>query len=117
MTAPAEDPATGDTAKSYLTSLTKAPISEQPEQEEWSATVERLSIPGRIAEITEETWFYFLEVLPPKLHFGNAYAFAEGVEPLRIFWRRNGKHYGRQLTQGETDRVCELTGLPKNYGY
>jgi cytochrome c553 len=24
--------------------------------------------------------------------------------------------FGRQLTQEETNRLCELTGLPKNYG-
>ncbi len=106
-----------ESAKHFLISLTRdAPISKQPEEEEWHATVERLSSAGRIAEITEETWFHFLEVLPPKLHCGRAFAFAEGQEPLRLFWHRRGKYYGRQLTQEETNRVCDLTGLPRHYG-
>jgi hypothetical protein len=87
-----------------------------PENEEWAAAVERLSVPGRIAEISEEIYFEFLEVLPPKLIWGPFFTFAEGQEPLRIFLRHQERHLVRQLTQEESDKLCELTGPPKDYG-
>ena len=91
-------------------------VKAQAEHEEWEQTIERTHVTGRVHEITEETWFYFLEVLPPKLLRGRWFAFAEGQEPLTIFWRRNGIHYCRRLTEEETDRVCAASGLPRNYG-
>ena len=107
----------GETLNDVLVSLTQGvPVSEQPEGEEWSAAVERMSVADRIAQITEETWYWFLEVLPPKLLRGNFFAFSEGQEPLKIFWRRRGQHFCRQLTWEETWRVCEASGLPRDYG-
>ena len=111
-----EQPA-GETLQCLLAPLTaEADATPQPENEPWPKTIERISNAARIAEITEETWWYFLEVLPPKLHAGNWFAFAEGQEPLRIFWRKRGKHYCRQLTEEQSMQVCELTDLPKDYG-
>lgn len=78
--------------------------------------VNRLSVAGRIAEISAEVWEYFLDVLPPKLIGRGYFCFAEGQEPLRVFWRQQGKYYGRQLSQAETDRLCDLAGLPRDYG-
>ena len=75
-----------------------------------------MSVADRIAQITEETWYWFLEVLPPKLHGGSWFAFAEGQEPLKIFCRQRGQHFCRQLTWEETWRVCEASGLPRDYG-
>jgi hypothetical protein len=116
---PAPDaPATGETLHDLLGSLTTGvPIIEQIENEEWPNVIARLQVEGRIAEVTEEVWYYFLEVLPPKLLRGNWFAFAEGQDPLKLFWRKQGRHYGRQLTWEETHRLCDATGLPKDYGY
>ena len=111
-------PATGETLEDLLRSLTTGvPVANQVENEEWPDVIVRLQVEGRIAEVSEEVWFYFLEVLPPKLLRGNWFAFAEGQEPLKLFWRRQGCHYGRQLTWAETHRLCDATGLPKDYGY
>jgi hypothetical protein len=88
-----------------------------PDDETWPELLERITVPGRINEITEETYWYFLEVLPPKLFNGNQYCFAEGDEPLRLFWRQQGRCFCRQLTRDETHRVCDLSGLPREYGY
>ncbi len=113
---PSEQP-TGETLQRFLAPLTaEVNATAQPDNEPWSGTIERISNADRIAEITEETWWYFLEVLPPKLLEGNWFAFAEGQEALRIFFQRRGKHYCRQLTEEQSMRVCELTGLPKEYG-
>ena len=88
-----------------------------PDDEVWPDLMERISVPGRINEIAEETYWYFLEVLPPKLFNGNQFSFAEGDEPLRLFWRQQGRCFCRQLTREETERVCDLSGLPRDYGY
>ena len=88
-----------------------------PDGEGWTELIERISVPGRINEITEETYCYFLEVLPPKLFNGNRFCFAEGDEPLRLFWHRKGRYFCRQLTLDETRRICDFSGLPRDYGY
>ena len=113
-----DEPATGKTLEALLRSLTTGvPTAEYVENEEWPNVIARLQVEGRIAEISEEVWYYFLEVLPPKLLRGSWFAFAEGQEPLKLFWRKQGRRYGRQLTWDETHRLCDATGLPKDYGY
>lgn len=102
--------------KEYVYSLFDGDVVPLPENEEWAAAVARLSVTGRVAEISEEIYFEFLEVLPPKLLRGSFFAFAEGQEPLRVFLRRHERYLGRLLTQEETDKLCELSGLPKDYG-
>jgi hypothetical protein len=110
-----EQPTAG-TWQQFTLSLFQGEAVPQPENEEWAAAVVRLSMPGRMNEISEEVYYEFLEVLPPKLMRGSFFAFAEGQEPLRIFLRYQERYLGRLLTQKETDRLCELTGLPKDYG-
>lgn len=68
--------------------------------------------PGCITEIEEETYFQYLEVLPPQLMLGSVFCFAEGAEPHLLFWSANGLYYARQLTWDETRRLCEAAGLP-----
>lgn len=105
------------TLHDYLHALTSdAPAESQPEGEAWPELIARISVAGRIAQISDEVWNYFLDVLPPKLMGRGYFCFAEGQEPLRIFWRRGGDCFARQLTQAETERVCELSGLPRDYG-
>lgn len=96
--------------------LTIGDAVPRPEPEEWGDTIERIHVTGRINEVTEETYWYFLEVLPPKMMRSNFFAFAEGQEPLTLFWESNGKHFCRRLTEEETTRFCEASGLSKNYG-
>jgi hypothetical protein len=80
------------------------------------ARIERIRVTGRIHEITEEFSLYFLDVLPPKIHGGWWFAFADGQEPLTIFWQSAGKRYCRRLTDDETARLCNASGLPPDYG-
>src|SRR3989304_1552194 len=110
--------ATGKNLSDLLTSLTSGvPISEQPDGEQWPDVIVRLHVEGRIAELSEEGGYYFSEVLPPKLLRGNWFPFAEGQEPLKLFWRGQGRYYGRQLTWEETHRLCDATGLSRDYGF
>lgn len=97
---------------SFLSSLRTAEHVPRPDGEEWKALIDRISLPGTIADIDEEAFFYFLEVLPPKYQTGSLFAFAEGAEPFRLFWRSEQRHYCRQLTWDETQTFCRLARIP-----
>ena len=81
-------------------------VVPQPEHEEWSDMIARITVPGRVAEVTEKTYDYFLEVLPPRLMRSSMFVFAEGEDPLTIFWQKEGKYYCRRLTDAEHDQAC-----------
>jgi hypothetical protein len=84
-----------------------------PPSEEWRAHVERISTPGRIAEVTEEDYFYWLEVLPLKCQRGSLFCFAEGADHFRVFWQDGEERFFcRQLTEEETARFCEVGQIP-----
>jgi hypothetical protein len=53
----------------------------------------------------------------PKLLRGSWFAIAEGIGPLKLFWHKGGNYYARNLTWEQTSRVCDATGLPREYGY
>ena len=78
-------------------------------QEAWDACIVGLDS-GRVVEVNEEVFDYFLEVLPPKsmgklvevpgwATVRTSYGFAEGWEPIKYFWtikdkdRRAGERY------------------------
>ena len=74
--------------------------------------IARISTPGKIAEIDRQTFMYFLEVLPPKFQNDGLFAFAEGAEELRLFWRDDDNRYWvRHLTWTETQTFCRLAGI------
>lgn len=97
--------------KYFLSCLAVAEHVSRPVDEDWTAMIERIGIPGKIADIDEETFFYFLEVLPPKFQSSNQFAFAEGAEPFRLFWRNGREHFCRQLTWDETKQFCALVRI------
>ena len=78
-------------------------------------STERISVPGRAAEIDADTYWWYLEILPPHLIDGDAFCFAEGIEPLRVFWRRGGRYFCRQLDWEETVTLCDLAGITRDY--
>ena len=91
-------------------------VTPLPEDEEWKRMIERTHETGKIHQIKEETYWYFLEVLPPKWMDRRYFAFAEGQEELSIFWQKQQEAFCRRLTQDETDQFCETSGLSKSYG-
>ena len=74
--------------------------------------IERVKPLGRVSVIDDETFDWFLDCLPPKAMFKGGFVFAEGAEPLRLFWKRKGRCFTRQLTWNETDEFCRLAGIP-----
>jgi hypothetical protein len=97
--------------KQFLSCLSNAEHVPRPDNEEWAAMIPRISTPGKIADIDEETYWYFLEVLPPKFMGGSCFPFAEGAEPLRFFWHSSEQYFCRQLTWDETKQFCSLAHI------
>ena len=95
----------------FLAALRSAPIIPRPHDEDWPAMITRTAQAEVACQIDEETYDYFLEVLPPK-YMGHGFAFAEGAEPLRWFWRaKTDQFYCRQLTWDETKEFCRLAHI------
>ena len=91
-------------------------VTSLPDDEAWGQMIERIHQTGRVHQIKEETYWYFLEVLPPKWLDRQYFAFAEGQEELSVFWQKQQRSFCRRLTPDETDRFCETSGLSKCYG-
>lgn len=103
-------PASPAAARSALASLRASPVLPRPDGEQWAGMIGRISTPGHAAEIDEETYDYFLDVLPPRW-MGEGFMFAEGAEPLRYFWRAGRQFFCRQLTWDETAAFCAAAGI------
>jgi hypothetical protein len=104
-------PTSAAAVRRTLADLRTSPVLPRPDGEPWAALIARISAPGRAAEVTEETYGYFLDVLPPRW-LGEGFMFAEGAEALRYFWKANGRYYCRQLTWDETGAFCAVAGVP-----
>ena len=104
----------------FLLRLTTGAAEPIPEGEGWADLIGRINVEGRIHRIEEETYWYFLEVLPPRWMNGSAFAFAEGQDPLSLFWQRGRddatEYFTRRLTDDEIARFCRYVGLPRQYG-
>jgi hypothetical protein len=67
----------------------------------WSRFIEAMHS-GEEVEIDEEMYYYWLEALPPvfmyKVIDGKKYefGFAEGAEPVTVFWRKDGRFFCRR---------------------
>src|SRR5438552_10877859 len=103
--------------RELLVQLQQAETVPRPDNEEWKSMIGRISVPGTIAEIDEGAFWYFLEVLPPKFQRGSVFAFAEGAEPLRLFWQKSDHYFCRQLTWDETKAFCRLSGTSFPYWF
>ena len=96
----------------FIALLRQAETVPRPDGEDWASLIARIHVTGTIAMIDEETYSYFLEVLPPKYQNGGFFAFAEGAESLKLFWSRDGKFFVRPLTWDETQEFCRLARIP-----
>ena len=100
------------TLRAFLLQLRTAPVVPKPPDESWGQMIDRTRATGQVAAVDEETYWWFLECLPPKYQGQGCFAFAEGAEPLTIFWRKSGEHFCRCLTWDETQTFCRLAGIP-----
>ena len=114
-------PAQSETLTGLLTKLSAGNADQMPDVETWEQIIRRIHVTGRIHRITEEVFDYFLEVLPPRWMRGPYFAFAEGADPLQLFWFRERQeseateHFTRKLTDDEIDQFCKLSRIPRDY--
>ena len=66
--------------KPYLEELAAGEAVPRLENETWEAMMARISGYRGLSEIDEEAYFWFLEVLPPRIMTGSFFCFAEGME-------------------------------------
>lgn len=97
---------------SFLADLKVGQVNRLPELETWLEMIQRIHVPGRINQIKEEAYDYFLGVLPPRWQGDCHFAFAEGAETVCIFWFAgppdDRNFYCRQLTTEEHKEFCRL---------
>lgn len=74
-----------------------------PEGESWSSMLSRIDNGSDWQPVTEDTYWHFLEVLPPVWMGRGMFAFREGHEPLRLFLCAYGRHYARLLSWEDTN--------------
>lgn len=91
--------------------LKQGPVEPLPPGEEWGQMIARTSAAGRVAEIDEETYGYFLDVLPPRWMGPGGFAFGEGADLLRLLWRFGGRYFCRQLSDEENLLFCRLARI------
>jgi hypothetical protein len=66
---------------------------------------------GQVCEIDETTYWFFLELLPPRWMNGNWFAYGEGTGPFRLFWQVQNCYFVRELSSDETRTFCRLSGI------
>jgi hypothetical protein len=88
--------------QALLNRLQEGEVSHLPENETWEEMMRRIAPEGVIAEVTRETYWWFLEVVPPAFMNGSCFCFAEGASPFRLFWEGADRYFTRQLSSDET---------------
>jgi hypothetical protein len=86
-----------------------------PESEDWQDLFPRISVPGRINEISPGVYRHFLETFRPLLLARNRFCISNGHDALRLFWIADGHHFCRQLKREETVRLCDASGLSQDW--
>ncbi|HUY33173.1 MAG TPA: hypothetical protein VMV69_10355 [Pirellulales bacterium] len=110
------------TLRDIIAGLTAGEAEPSPDSETWEQLISRMHVPGRVHRISEEVFDQFLEVLPPRWMRGNHFVFAEGQDPLQLFWSRQGTtgeslaYFTRRLTDAEIEQFCRLARIPRDYG-
>ena len=79
--------------------------------------LDRITILGRVSEVDRETYWHFLEVLPPRWMGRGDFCFAEGAEPFWFFWEKGGRYFCRRLTWEQTRTFGDLAGIRRDYYY
>lgn len=100
------------TFQEFVNRLKAGRVVPRPPDEPWKQMIERTGQLGRVCEVDEDTYDYFLDVLPPRwMGSGSIFAFGEGADPLRLFWQSGKERFCRQLSAEENATFCRLAGI------
>ena len=67
--------------------------------------------PGTTIQVKEETYYAYLDLLPPRFLDGNLFAFGEGCGAWSMFWIQDGSFYLHHLSEADTETFRQLAGL------
>ncbi len=93
---------------SFLNELTTGVVSsiDDPESPPWFE-------PGAIYQVCRTTYLYHAESTCVRWVDRRRFVFAVDLNPFQLFWSRNTEFFGRQLTESETFRFCQLTDVKR----
>lgn len=108
-----------DELTNYVDALTTGDAVWTPGQDPIVADLsEPEDVGGRIREIEQHVYFWYLNDLPPRWLWRRCFCTSEGVRPFRLFWAnesgcfvRRRRYFVRRLTWEQTYRICELARL------
>ena len=63
---------------------------------------------GRIHQVSKSIYMYHVESDSVRWMDGRKFVFAIDQNPFQLFWSLDDNYFGRQLTEEETFRFCQL---------
>ncbi len=70
-------------------------------------------VPGRIHQVSRTTYAYHAESGSVRWADGKKFVFAIGKNPFQFFWSTDNDYFGRQLTEEDTFRFCQLMDVKR----
>ena len=70
-----------------------------------------LAATGYVVEIDAESYHWFFDLRPPHFVGRDYFLFGEGMEPFRLFFVSDERHFVRRLTWDQTQEVCYSAGI------
>lgn len=67
---------------------------------------------GQTVEIDQQTYYRYLDMLPPRYMDGDLFAFAEGAGNFVLFWRESTRYFAHPLSDADTAEFSALTRVP-----
>lgn len=79
---------------------------EDPEAPPWF-------VEGMIHQVDRTLYGYYAESPTLRWADGHKFAYARDMEPFQFFWKFDGEYFGRQLSEEETFRFCQLLDVKR----
>jgi len=71
-----------------------------------------LAATGYVVELDAESYHWFFDLRPPHFVGRDYFLFGEGMEPFRLFFVSDKRHFVRRLTWDQTREICYSAGIP-----
>lgn len=78
-------------------------ITEDSSREKWDYMIKEIHS-GKLTEVSESVYYYFLEVLPPIRMFDYGFYFREGLGDILRFTQQGNKFYCKKLSDAEINK-------------
>ncbi len=68
---------------------------------------------GQVHQVSPTLYAYHAESNSVRWIEGLKFMFANDSQPFQFYWSKGGEHFGRQLSEEETFRFCQLTDVKR----